>query len=295
MNSPVDLDRFKHELALKKWQADCRQRMAQRYPTIPFDADVWPLKGVTVTDSPDFAFTATLGDFAEKHASFSDAFRCIVAETVLAETIKSIKHHTAMFRLLRFTPANSLFDLDHAAMRSIETTVLQRVHNNPGSAQKTLEGLDQLARTLDTLSAKGIVPRLRYSVKQETRSELMAQQSSHQEQWRQAKAAALDGMIEALNEAFNALFANDPRLSAGDRVAVATMGLALCAPSRINEVLCLSVDDHVSIDDYARRGANKETDAVHAAHQMLLITMKGSKGAQWSAKPVLNLMIDLFH
>lgn len=295
MNRPVDLDRFKYELALKKWQADCRQRMAQRYPSIPFDADRWPLKGVTVTDSPDFSFTAPVADFADKHASFAEALRCHAAEIVLGEKTKAIDKRTYGFRLLRLAPVDSLFNLDHAALRYIETNELQRASSNPGSAKKALEFLDQLGRILDTLATKGIVPRLRYSVKQETRSELMSLQDSHQRQWRQAKAAALDRMIEALNEAFNALFANDPRLSSGDRVALATLGLELCAPSRINEVLCMSVDDHVSIDDYARRAANKETDGVHAAHQMLLITMKGSKGAQWSAKPVLNFMIDLFH
>lgn len=295
MNRPVDLDRSKYETALKKWQADCRQRMAQRYPTIPFDADRWPLKGVTVTDSPEFAFTAFRADFADKHASFAEALRCYVAETVLGEKVKAIKQFAEHFRLLRLAPADSLFDLDHAALRSIETTELQHARRNPGSAQRVLASLDRLGRTLDTLAAKSIVLRLRYRMKQETRSELMALQNSQQTQSRRAKAAALDRMIEALNEAFNALFANDPRLSAGDRVALATMGLELCAPSRINEILCLSIDDHVSIDDYVRRAANKETDGVHATHQMLLITMKGSKGAQWSAKPVLNFMIDLFH
>ena len=295
MNRPVDLDRFKYELALKKWQTDCRQRMAQRYPTIPFDADRWLLKGVTATDSPDFIFTAPLADFVDKHASFAEALRCHVAETVLGEKIKTINARTDNLRLLRLASSDSLFDLGLVALRSIETTELRRARSNPGSAKKILENLDLLGQTLDTLAAKSIMPHLRYIVKRETRAELMALQNSHQTQSRQAKAAALDRMVEALNEAFNALFANDPRLSAGDRVALATMGLELCAPSRINEILCLSVDDHVSVDDYARRAASKEVDAVHAVHQMLLITMKGSKGAQWSAKPVLNFMIDLFH
>jgi hypothetical protein len=295
VNRPVNLDRFKYELALKQWQDDCRQRMALRYPTIVFDADRWPLKGVTVTNAPDFAFTASQVSFADKHPSFAEALRCLVAETVLGEKVKDIRTYAFRLHLLRFASANSLFDLDHAALRSIEKTALQRARSNPSSAQTTLVALDQLGRTLDTFAAKNIGPCLRYSMKQETRAELLALQHSRLTQSRQAKAAALDRMIEALNEAFNALFANDTRLSAGDRVALATMGLALCAPSRINEILCLSVDDHVSVDDYARRAANKEADRVHAAHQMLLITMKGSKGAQWSAKPVLNFMIDLFH
>lgn len=294
MNRPVDLDRFKYELALKTWQADCRQRMAQRYPTIPFDADRWPLKGVTVTDSPDFSFTASLVDFSNKHPSFAEALRCLVAVTLLGEKVKHIEKFVLGFRLLCFAPADSLFDICHADLRSIETTVLQRARSNPGYASTALASLLLLSRSLDMLAIKAIVPHLRYRMRQETRSELRALKSSHQKQLRQAKAAELDLRIEALNEAFNALFANDARLSAGDRVAIATMGLTLCAPSRINEILCLSIDDHVSVDDYARRARNKEIERVHTAHQMLL-TMKGSKGAQWSAKPVLNFMIDFFH
>lgn len=295
MNQPVDLDRSKYELALKKWQADCRQRMAQRYPTIPFDADRWPLKGVSVIGLPNFSFTPYLVDFADKHPSFAEAFHCLIAEIVLGEKLKGIANYADQLRLLRLAPAGSLFDLDHAALRSIEATILQRARNNPAFTTSALKALDLLVRTLDMLSAKGILPRLRYRMRLETRSEMKALQNSHRMQFRQSKAAALDRKIEALNEAFNALFANDARLSAGDRVALAMMGLKMCAPSRINEILCLSIDDYVSVDDYTRHAPNKDTDKVHAAHQMLLITMKGSKGAQWSAKPVLNFMIELFH
>lgn len=295
MNGHVELDRFKYELALKTWQSDCRQRMAQRYPTVPFDADYWLLKGVTVTDSPNFSFTPALLAFPDKHPSFSEALRCVVAELVLGEKIKDINDYARKFSLIRFAPVDSVFDLDHAALRSIEMTVLQRARNNPSSAQRTLVSLIQLGRILDTFATKGITPRLRYRMKLETQRELNALRKSYVTQSRQTKAAALDKMIEALNEAFNALFAKDPRLSAGDRVALAIMGLELCAPSRINEILCLSVEDYVSVDDYVQRVADKEVDKVHAAHQMLLVTMKGSKGAQWSAKPVLNFMIELFH
>jgi hypothetical protein len=83
MNNHVDLNRFKYELALKKWQADCRKRMAQRYPTIAFDADHWLLKGVIATNSRDFSFIPALRAFAEKHPSYSKVLRCLVAETVL--------------------------------------------------------------------------------------------------------------------------------------------------------------------------------------------------------------------
>lgn len=293
MNRSIDLDRFKCELALKTWQAGCRQRMALRYPMIQFDADRWPLRGVT--DAPNFIFSTALVGFADKHPNLAEALRCHLAERVLEGKIKNLHSYAVRFRLLRLTPTDSLFDLDHATLRSIETTELQRARSNPASADSVLLALTQLGQILDTFATKGICPPLRYRMKPETHSELLGLSYSNQTKLRQGRAVALDRQIEALNEAFNALFANDARLSAGDRVALATMGLMLCAPSRINEILCLSIDDYVSVDDYVRRAPNKETNTVHAAHQMLLITMKGSKGAQWSAKPVLNFMIDFFN
>ncbi|MEV3818783.1 hypothetical protein RI537_22075 [Aeromonas salmonicida] len=295
MNRTVELNRFQCEQALKQWQDDCRQRMAQRYPTIQFDANRWPLRGITVYDASDFTFTASLADFADKHPSFAEVLRCCAAELVLGEKVKSIQGSIMNIRQLRLAPVDSLFDLDHAALRSMETTLLQLAYDNPAFAGKALIVLDQLGRTLDMLATKGIVPHLQYRIRQETRSKLLKLKKFQMEQSRETKAAVLDRRIEALNEAFNALFANNALLSAWDRVALATMGLALCAPSRINEILCLSVDDHVSVDDYALRAPNKEVDKLHAVHQMLLITMKGSKGAQWNAKPVLNFMIDFFH
>lgn len=295
MSPPVDLDRLKYELALEKWLADSRQRMAQRYPTIAFDTDIWALREVTDMDSPDISFTMAEADFVTKHKSFVKALRCYMAELVLGGKARLYNHYIQQFRVLRLAPINSLFDLDHTALRTIELTLSKGAQRTPSSASKVLNDLPAISRILDMLANKGVLPRLRYRMQQEVRSSLLTLSKKHQTEWRNAKASMLDRSIEALNEAFNALFENDSRLSSGDRVAIAAMGLELCAPSRINEILCLSVDDYVNIDDYARRVAGKTSDTTHAAHQLLLITMKGSKGAQWSAKPVLNFMIDLFH
>ncbi|MBK7325423.1 MAG: hypothetical protein IPI89_04585 [Propionivibrio sp.] len=56
----------------------------------------------------------------------------------------------------------------------------------------------------------------------------------------------------------------------------------------------MSIDDHVTVEVYAQKAVG-ELDEAHRAHQMLIITMKGSKGAQWSPKPVLAFMIDAFN
>lgn len=295
MNNPVNLDKIKHELSLKKWQEDCQQRIAQRYPTISFNAETWHLQEVTDLNMADLSFAKSESYFTHKHTSFIEAMRCYMTELVLGKDGKDHDHYMEKFRVLRLSPTDSLFDLDYVALKAIEKAMCNDAKHTPSSADTALGILNELSRIIDLLSAKGVIPPIRYSVKKETRTELLDLSKTHRQKWRKTKVASLDRSIEALSDAFNALFENDPRLSSGDRIALAAIGLELCAPSRINEILCLSIGDHVTLDDYTNRSEGKETDTVHAAHQLLLVTMKGSKGAQWSAKPVLNFMIELFH
>jgi hypothetical protein len=105
--------------------------------------------------------------------------------------------------------------------------------------------------------------------------------------------------MEAFNDAFNAMLEDPhvdgkPLLSSADRATICVLAILLCAPSRINEILCMSVDDHVTVEDFARKEIGHQ-NLMHRAHQMLIITMKGSKGAQWGPKPALEFMIDVFH
>ncbi|MBK6907712.1 MAG: hypothetical protein IPH08_11785 [Rhodocyclaceae bacterium] len=142
---------------------------------------------------------------------------------------------------------------------------------------------------------KGRDPRLGYSVRAEVRAELRKMHLAHAGQRNTRQADLLDRKMEAFNDAFNALVANPlnrdgtPVLSNTDREAICAVVILMCAPSRINEPLCMSIDDHLAIDDYAVTTAGKY-DVLHDVHKLLL--MKGSKGAQWSAKPVLQFMID---
>ena len=53
----------------------------------------------------------------------------------------------------------------------------------------------------------------------------------------------------------------------------------------------MAVDDIFTVEDYAKRPDGRDDDALHRVHQLLL--QKGSKGADWGAKPVLNFMIEL--
>jgi len=295
MNNPIDLHRVRHRLALDAWLEDCRHRMAQRYPLIDFESVRWQLRTLHGSEMIDYNLADSLADFAGKDPNFAHAFRCIAAERVLVERNKVIKLAMRGFRLLHATAVPSLFKVDHAALRAIEEGILEDARRQLISAKHALEDLQRLGRDMDMLSSRGVLPRLRFDMRRETRSELLAMSETSRKRWRQAKAAMLDHRIEALSEAFNALFAGDPRLFPADKVALAMLGLEMCAPSRVNEMLCLAVDDHVTVDDYAHRGEGKDFDQLYTAHQLLLVTMKGSKGAQWGPKPVLNFMIDFFH
>jgi hypothetical protein len=125
----------------------------------------------------------------------------------------------------------------------------------------------------------------------ETRGKFKKLVKQNKAKFKHSKASVLDQQIEALSDATTALFHNDPRLSASDRVVLATMGIIMCAPSRINEPLCMSVNDRFTLEDYVARSKGVDADQLHRTHQLLM--MKGSKGADWGAKPILNFMIDM--
>lgn len=269
--------------------------MERKYPNILFESTDWSLRTIHGSKIKGYALGPALGDFAGRDSSFSDALRCLAAEWVLADSNKDVKKFVDAFRLLRKTDIPTLFDLSHADLRHIESSEMERGRANPASAGPILKSLDDLAHHLDRLSAKGIIPRIRYAVKRDVRSELRAVREAHNKRRVQERRAVLDRQIEALCEALNAVYDNDSRLSATDRVSIAMMGMEMCAPSRVNEILCLSIDDQVVLDDYVKRAEGLERDKIHAVHQALIVTMKGSKGAQWSAKPILNFMIDLFN
>ena len=138
-----------------------------------------------------------------------------------------------------------------------------------------------------------MLPNLGYHVNVANLRELRSLSVSNKKKRMARKGALLDLKMDALNDAINAMVELDPRLDPMDQVALCTMLRKLCAPSRINEVLCSSIGDHVTVEDYAQIPADK-LDVGHSTHQML-ITMKGSKGAQWGAKPALTFMINAFH
>ena len=293
MNQLLNFDLIQRQDALNRWVADCTRRMSLRFPKINFEANHWPIKALYQTPQRDWYFTEPFKDFTAKDQSYRVVLRCLVAEMVIAGSPKFLTVPIEAFRTLSSASAHSVFDLTIQDLRKIEKDCMLLAKANPPSANKIQSSLATLTRLIVQLAGKGVIPRLGYNVDAKVKAELRNMEQSARTTRRDGKVDILDRKIEAFNEALNALIDNDPRLNAMDRVAICALTRELCAPSRINEVLCSSIDDHIAVEDYVQHPVAEE-DATHRAHQMLLVTMKGSKGAEWSAKPVLNFMIDAF-
>lgn len=294
MSKSIDFDLLKRRQALDGWLADCKQRIGLRFPLIDFNADYWPIRKLYQVAQPDWYFTRHSEYFAEKESSYLDALRCLVAEMVIAGTPKAMEHVGYAYRQLSVVSPRSLFLLTLPELRKLEEELLSQARENPSRASAMKSRLLNISRITAQLTRKGVLPSLGFHVRSATKAELQKIEATYRARKRQGKGELLDRRIEAFNEAFNHMVDGHPDLSALNRVALCTVALMLCAPSRINEILCMSIDDHVTIEDYAQRSIG-ELDEVHSAHQMLIVTMKGSKGAEWSPKPVLSFMIDVFH
>lgn len=294
MNKPIDLDLLKRRRVLDDWLANCKRRMGLLFPKIDFEADVWLIRKLYRTQQRDWSFTQPMADFAGKDISYHDTLRCLVAEMVIAGKPKEIANPIKAFRQLAAASPYAIFDLKHSDLRELEDRLLTEGRENPQAANALGNVLTILSKITAQLARQGVLPSLGFHIRAATKAELGKIRATFIARKRIGKGDQLDRRMEAFNEAFNRLVDGDPELSDRGRVALCSVALLLCAPSRINEILCLSIDDHVTIEDYVQR-TNSELDAVHSAHQMLILTMKGSKGAEWSPKPVLNFMIDVFH
>lgn len=295
MNQPIEFDLIQRHQALAIWLAECKRKMGLMFPKIEFESDHWPVKTLYNTPQKDWYFTNTFVAFESRDVSFCDAVRGMMAELIIQGNPKNLHAPSSAFRLLRKSSAQSVFEITLNDLRTVEDCCLSEARTHPPSAAAGVRYLYLLKKQIRLLSDKGITPRVGFNVRREIEAELVKLYKFNKSKVNAKKSSTLDCRIEAFNDALNALIVNDPRLSAGDRVAIAVTTRLMCAPSRINEILCSATDDHVTVEDYVRRSSDKESDELHSAHQMLLITMKGSKGSQWGAKPALNFMIDAFN
>jgi hypothetical protein len=176
-------------------------------------------------------------------------------------------------------------------LTNLEAQLVKDVREKGASAERHLSSMATLSKQLDWLNKKGVIDTLAWRSSIATKGELNLLSKQCRAKFKDSKISTLDRQIEALSDAMSAMLLGDPRLASHDRVALAVMGINMCAPSRINEPLCMCLDDRFTLEDYVARPEGLGADNLHRVHQLLLV--KGSKGANWGAKPILNFMIGL--
>lgn len=287
-----DLQIARRAKALEAWVSGCRTRMHERWPEIDFDSNHWPLMSSYKTRLKDVNFAPALADFQGKDPAYGLTLKCIMAEVAFKGDIKDPEGHIPGWRLLSRVEA-PLHQLRRAHLTELEDALVKEAKGFPSKASRNYRDLMILRVQIDLIGAADVTDRMAWSPSPQSKSQLRAIGKSAGKQFRAKKAFILDRQIEALSDAQTAMFRGDDRLSAFDRVSLAVMGLNMCCPNRVNEPLCMAADDRFTLEDYLVRGAkpgvNVDSQTLERVHQMLLV--KGSKGAAWGAKPILNFMI----
>lgn len=294
MSAPADLELARRAAALRGWTEASQKSFNEdhRYPEIDFGSGIWRLRSTYKTKIEDISFASTLRAFEGMDDSYLKAIRCLTAELAIADKVKQTGLHLGAWRLLTRAALPSLLDLKSTHLQAVEASVIQECRESPDSASRFLTLLQNLARFVDRLARLGVIAPASWSVSHTTRKALLDLTSQCRREFRAQKATILDRQIEALSDATRAMVNADPRLSASDRAALAIMGVLMCAPSRVNEPMCMSVDDLFTLEDYAKRPEGQQgSDELGRIHMLLL--QKGSKGAAWGAKPALTFMISL--
>lgn len=289
MADATDLDGPRYLKALSTLVHQCRQDMQMRWPSVNFDSNVWPTHSIYGTKMVDARFVALERSFRGRDKAYVLAARCLVARAALEGKKKTSRNDLSAWRLLSQL-SEPLTDLRSHHLRGLEEGVVKNA--TPSSAQTALMRLLGLSRMLDELGRLGAVGFLAWSPNADSRLHLLRLATQQRQLVRARKSIEhLDRRIEGLSDATKAMLQCDQRLSAEDRSAIAFINIMMCAPSRINEPLCLGVADRYTLDDYTLRPDADDAGQLFQVHQLLL--MKGSKGADWSGKPVLNFMLGL--
>lgn len=290
-----DLDLEKKAIALRTWSDECMLKMRNRYPKIDSDADIWHLKNIYNTKIENISISTLNKYFHGKDPSYNLAVRCFFTELALKDEIKSVTQWTAAWKC--FSSINvPLFKINRWDLVELEKKLFSECEEYPKKAGRISHSLTLISKYIDRFSALGIVDALAWVPSNNLKIKLRNISLNERKKMAGNKGHFLDMQIEALSDAQAAMFRGDERLSSYDCAALAVMGINMCCPNRINEPLCMSLDDRFTLNDFIISGSNgdpKPSNSIERVHQMLL--MKGSKGAQWSAKPILNFMIDFLN
>jgi hypothetical protein len=291
-NKIIDLDKARRSVALGAWVEECRARMRTRWEEVSFDSNHWPLKSRYGTTLVDVSFEPVIADFQGRDPAYLLALKCLMAEIAFGGRFKIAWAPMDAWRLLSQLDV-ALNELSRLDLVGLEREVVALANASPRKANRLYSNLVYLGVHLELIGAKGAVERLAWSPSPQTKGQLRTLVRRSRNEFKANKASILDRQIEALSDAQTAMFRGDARLSSYDRVTLALLGLNMCCPNRINEPLCMALDDRFTLEDYLTRetesGSGIGDPTLTPVHQMLLV--KGSKGAAWGAKPILNFMI----
>jgi hypothetical protein len=295
------------------------------------------------------------------HPSFVRATRSVLAHRLLQKQNKDTEKLEYGLRLLAHLESlptaerpTELHELTPAGLRHIEKCVLtgclspqfhevlkkngQRIDHlvvdsvvqRGADALNNRRFLQLLHESVGLLASRGTLPADNFKLSHEVSDILKLIERHQTEAYRESKSAELEPGISALSEAIIAMVNEDARLTPVQQAVLSVMGLEMCAPSRINEILTMSIHDRlVSLDAYKEEPleepqAHETADAsrmeqanaalrvrktLHQAHSGIreasepnpmdalpnTILMKGSKGAAWGSKPVLDFMLTMFN
>ncbi|GAA5183284.1 hypothetical protein GCM10025771_34530 [Niveibacterium umoris] len=308
------------------------------------------------------------------HPSFGEAAHALLALWVLESKVKGSWEFTVGLRTLRHLalPASGwqadapIWELRAEHLKFIERVEISRCLSSQNTAElskqgltfeglvvsgvaqegtsggKALDTLLNLFRAVNELHKAKVVGALPKRMSQETSLALNRILVLQRRRFKEVKGVELGPSIQALSDAICAMADGDPRLSAIQQAALCVMGIEMCAPSRINEVLTLSIHDRLHdataydqapqqqdvpesevAPEPADGGGKAGQDARHAkkavglnearllhqthaamkqaslpTHDNALsntVLMKGSKGAAWGAKPLMDFMVVMFN
>ena len=333
-NDQIEARRY--EKALDDFCEETRTRFDGRFPGIGYNSDAWNFKGtqyvadkrislrqVHNTRLTRIAPLVVVNELSGLHSSFARAARAVLANGALRNETKGLESLRYGLQLLKLIPPASVCQdsiqlpigtLSLESLRSLEKSVVNLAKSSGQSAERLRNNLHGLFLAVEMLQSHGVVSRMNARMSHDVRDELGRIARDQSKASKDRKAAELEPSIAALSDAIVEMVDDNPLLSMIHKASLCVMGLEMCAPSRINEILTLSMNDRIvssaAYDDQPQGGEGgdaKSDEAIklrrhlHRAHSEMkstpdvVITMKGSKGAAWGPKPILDFMTDLFN
>jgi hypothetical protein len=331
----VELDKRRLARALELYISESQSKFERRFPGFQYTAEAWNFKAAVgeraeqkgLQEIHDTKLTRLCPGVVDRdlkgmHPSFSSAARAVLANRATDNKNKllvDLEHGLRLLKHLAATPGaqtEGISVVTLESLREVEKAVIARVKTEGLSADAQRTRLMNMYAAMEMLQQANVVPRMNARLSADARDDLRRIALKQAAEFRQAKALELDPSVAALSDAITAMADDHPALSITHKAVLSVMGLEMCAPSRINEVMTLSLKDRLTssmqYEDQpettdgaqqhsASSAALKLRRDLHRVHEELrnnvdaVLTMKGSKGAAWGPKPILDFMLAMFN